>query len=207
MARTYTQADRDITEFAKRAKSVLWRQEIGKNNEHHTYDSWISRVEFLKSPDGGAYTKQQAIVRASKEYKCLHQLLREYDLRSFDPNPESHPNVLMKADLAPDASLAGVICDNKEQTYRQSLQWAIDAAGCFMRTGKAPTSCPCDTAYYLYQQAIAEPKDFLGRVGQIESKGVGESEEEKDLKRAGKRSVKELESMLQEILGDRHEGT
>jgi hypothetical protein len=71
-----------------------------------------------------------------------------------------------------------------------------------MRTGQRPISCPCDTAYYLYQQAIAEPKDFLGRVGQIESKGVGESEEEKDLKRAGKRSIRELEVMLKEILGD-----
>ena len=191
---------RNVTEFAKRVKSVLWRQDTGK--VHPTYDSWQSRVAFLQDKEGGAYTKQQAIVRASKEYPCLHRLFREYDLKAFDPNPESHPNLLMKSDLAPNSTLGGVICDNISQTYRQSLQWAIDAAGYFQRTGKAPISCPCDTAYYLYQQAIAEPKDFLGRVGQIESKGAVESEDEKDLKRAGKRSIKELEEMLMEIVGD-----
>lgn len=194
------QDTRNVTEFAKRVKSVLWRQDTGK--EHPTYESWQSRVAFLQDAAGGAYTKPQAIVRASKEYDCLHRLFREYDLKAFDPNPESHPNLITKEAITADNTLAGVICENKEQTYRQSLQWAIDAAGCYMRTGQKPTSCPCDTAYYLYQQAIAEPKDFLGRVGQIESKGVGESEEEKDLKRAGKRSIKELEAMLIELVGN-----
>jgi hypothetical protein len=191
---------RDMNEFAKRVKSVLWRQESGKVKS--TYDSWKSRVDFLQSSDGGAYSKQQAIVRASKEYPCLHRLFREYDIKAFDPNPESHPNIATLDAVRSDSTLAGVICENKEQTYRQSLSWAIDAAGKYQRTGQAPISCPCDAAYYLYQQAIAEPKDFLGRVGQIESKGVGESEEEKDLKRAGKRSIKELEAMLVELLGD-----
>lgn len=191
---------RDVTEFAKRVKSVLWRQETGK--EHPTYDTWVSKVEFLQSSDGGSYTKPQAIVRASKDYPCLHRLFREYDIRAFDPNPESHPNILTKDAVKPDNTLAGVICENKEQTYRQSLQWAIDAAGEYLRTGRPPISCPCNSAYYLYQQAISEPKDFLGRVGQIESKGVGESEEEKDIKRSGKRSIKEIEMMLQEILGE-----
>jgi hypothetical protein len=194
------QDTRDVTEFAKRVKSVLWRQDTGK--EHPTYESWQSRVKFLQDKEGGAYTKQQAIVRASKEYECLHRLFREYDLKAFDPNPESHPNLITKDAIQPDNTLAGVICENKQQTYRQSLQWAIDAAGRYMRTGEKPISCPCDSAYYLYQQAISEPKDFLGRVGQIEAKGVGDSEEEKDIKRAGKRSVKEIESMLQELLTD-----
>ena len=191
---------RSVTEFTKRVKSVLWRQDTGK--EHPTYESWLSRVAFLQDKDGGAYTKQQAIVRASKEYECLHRLFREYDLKAFDPNPESHPNLVMKSDIAPDNTLAGVVCEERVQTYRQSLQWAIEAAGCYLRTGQRPASCPCDTAFYLYQQAIAEPKDFLGRVGQIEAKGVGDSEEDKDTKRAGKRSIKELESMLAELLGD-----
>jgi hypothetical protein len=188
---------RDITEFSKRVKSVLWRQDTGKDKP--TYNSWKSRVDFLSSKDGGAYTKHEAIVRASKEYKCLERLFREYDLRAFDPNPESHPNIVMKPSISPNSTLGGVICEDKQRTYRESLQWAIEAAGRYQRVNEMPISCPCDAAYYLFQQAITEPKDFLSRVGQIEAKGAGESEEEKDLKRAGKRSIKELEEMIQEI--------
>jgi len=197
-----TTSQRSIDEFAKRVRSVLWRQEPGNADKKTTYKSWQARVDWLRSPDGGDYTKSQAIVRASKEYRCLYQLFREYDLKDFDPNPESHPEIIHQADVAPDNTLGGVICENKKQTYRENLQWAIDAAGKYQRTGEKPISCPCDAAYYLYQQAISEPKDFLGRVGQVESKDVGESAEEKDRKRSGKRSIKELEWMIQELIGD-----
>lgn len=195
-----TTPNRDINEFSKRVKSILWRQDGGKDKP--VYNAWKSRVDFLQSADGGAYTKNQAIVRASKEYDCLHRLFREYDIKEFDPNPESHPNLVMQGAVQPNSTLAGVLCDNKSQTYRESLQWAIDAAGCYLRTGQMPISCPCDAAYYLYQQAIQEPKDFLGRVGQIEAKGIDGSEEDKDMKRAGRRSISELEAMLQEIMSD-----
>jgi hypothetical protein len=191
---------RDITEFSKRVRSVLWRQDSGK--EKPTYNAWLERVEYLQSPDGGAYTKPQAIVRASKEHKCLERLFREYDVKEFDPNPESHASIVYKSDITASGTLADVICDNVTQTYRESLQWAIEAAGCYMRTGKSPISCPCDTAFYLYQQAIQEPKDFLSRVGQIESKGLTEDAEAKDLKRAGRRSIKEIEAMLEEMTKD-----
>ena len=196
-------ANREVTKFASRVRSILWSQDVGK--EKPTYAAWKSKVEFLQDKNGAAYTKSEAIVQASKDYPCLERLFREYDLRKFDPNPDSHPNLLMRADLEPakQAGLAdGVICANKQQTYRESLQWAIDAAGKFFRTQQKPSVCPCDAAYYLYQQAISEPKDFLGRVGQIESKGISETQEEKDIRRSGKRSLKELESMLQEILQD-----
>jgi hypothetical protein len=156
-------------------------------------------VDYLQSDDGGGYTKNQAIVRASKEYKCLKLLFREYDLKLFDPNPESHPDIVHKQDIQPDKTLNGVICEGKQQSYKESLQWAIEAAGKFLRTNENPISCPCDAAYYLYQQAITEPKDFLGRVGQIEAKVAGESEDDKNIKREGKRSISEIESMLQEL--------
>jgi len=190
----------DYQEFAKRAKSVLWRQDQGKDKPH--WDRWKARIEFLNSPAGGGFTKPQAIIRASKEFPCLQRLFREYDVSSYDPTPDSHPQLVMKKDIEPTGTLADVLCENIKQSYRESLQWAIEAAGQYQRTGKKPLSCPCDTAYYLYQQAITEPKDFLGRVGQIESKGVGESAEDKDARRAGKRSIKEIELMLEGMLSD-----
>lgn len=189
-----------VAEFQKRVRSVLWRQD--HNKDKPTYNAWLSRVEFLQSDDGGGYSKNQAVVRASKEYTCLKQLFREYDLKDFDPNPDSHPDVVHQSAIKPDGTLNGVINENKAQTYKQNIQWALEAAGRERRTQEKPISCPNDSAYYLYVQAITDPKEFMSRLGQVESKSLGETQEQKDLKRSGKRSIKELEQMLQELLPD-----
>lgn len=187
----------DLSAFASRAKSVLWRQD---GAEKATYESWKARVEALQSPDGGRLTHNQAIVRASKEFPCLHRLFREYDLRSFDPNPDSHPIEHFGNSYAqPGFQKPSVLCENVEQTHRDNLNWAITTAGEFLRTGREPVTCPNDAAFYLYEQAKAEPKEFLSRFNQIESKGDQESEEKRNTRIAGKRSLAELDSMLSEL--------
>jgi len=191
--------NRNIVEFEKRVKSTLWRQEPGK--EKKSYDAWKARVNELVDVANAGYTHPQAVVQASKDYPCLARLFREYDLSTFDPNPDSHP-----------ATSGGnsdngkvVVCKNEKLTYRQSLQWAITAAGAFLRTGEQPIECPCDAAWYLYEQARAEPKDFLGKVGQVESKGAGESEDVKNARKSGRRSIAEIDSMLAVLEGDDNE--
>jgi len=164
-AKRAKQTGSGIEEFAKRARSILWRQDHSK--EKPTYDKWQARVKELQ--ENSDCTKNQAVVRASKEFKCLNRLFKEYDVRDFDPNPESHPEIKHYGDKP--TLQESVICEGIEQSYRESLRWAIQAAGAYLRTSKSPKTCPCDAAWYLYRQAIEEPRDFMGRVGQVESKG------------------------------------
>jgi hypothetical protein len=188
----------DLASFKSRARSVLWRQD---GAEKKTFEAWKARVEALQAPDGGKLTHNQAIVRASKEFPCLHRLFREYDLRSFDPNPESHPDIRHWGNpvAQPGFQKPSVLCENIEQTHRDNLNWAITTAGEFLRTGREPVTCPNDAAYYLYEQAKAEPKEFLSRFNQIEAKGDIESEEKRNIRKAGKRSLAEIDSMLAEL--------
>ncbi len=185
-----------MAEFAKRVRSILWRDDPGKVKG--TYNAWQSKVEFLQSQ---GHTKQQAVLMASKEYPLLHRLWREYDLREYDPSPESHPALYASAVAKDIKQAGGVVCEGKQQSYRDSLNWAIEAAGKYIRTGQSPVSCPCDAAYYLYDQAVKEPKDFLGRLGQVESKGVG-NEPDSDIRRAGRRSLREIEEFLKGLTND-----
>jgi hypothetical protein len=92
-----------------------------------------------------------------------------------------------------------VECKGLKQTYRDSLRWAIEAAGKWKGEKEKPTICPCWTAWYLYEQAIDDPKDFLGKVGQVESKGDADSEAQQSARLAGARSVAEIDGMLAEL--------
>jgi hypothetical protein len=90
-----------------------------------------------------------------------------------------------------------VICENKEQTYRQNLRWAIDAAGDFHRTGHKPKGCPNNSAWFLYVQAVKDPKDFLGKIGQVESKG--EDDPNKELRIFTQHSIEEIDVFLESL--------
>lgn len=184
----------EVTQFTKRVRSVLWRQDNGADKK--TYDAWSARVAALESPDGGGYTKTQAVVRASKEFPCLHRLFREYDLTAYDPNPDSHPTIQTFGKPVTEIT---VMNEGIEQSYRESLRWAIDAAGEYLNTGKQPATCPCNAAFFLYRQALGEPRDFLAKLGQIEIKADVESEAIRSARKAGNRSVAEIDAMLDEL--------
>ena len=181
---------KDVNSFASRVRSVLWRQDSGEDKK--TYEDWKSRVSELESDDGAGMTHNEALVRASKEYPCLTRLFREYDVADFDPNPESHPQIQHFGQKPAIVATS----EGREQSYRDNLRWAIETAGTYMRTGNHPSTCPNDAAWYLYRQAIEEPKDFLSRVGQVESKGDNEAEEQRLSRKSGQRSLAELNEML-----------
>ena len=185
----------DVAKFASQARSILWALDDGSGSEHKIYYAWEARIAALSSEDGGGMNKNSAIIRASKEYPALKQLFREYDVRAFDPNPTSHPAVHHYGDR----DVVSVECENIKQSYRENLNWAIQAAGATSRTGKQPESCPCDAAWYLYEQAIKDPKDFLGKVSQVEAKGDSESEDRRRGRLASERSLAEIDGMLAEL--------
>jgi len=88
--------------------------------------------------------------------------------------------------------------EEKEQTYRENLNWAISAAGEFLRTNREPGKCPNNIAWFLYKQAIAEPKDFMAKVTQIESKIVDDITTQ-EINRSVKHSLQEIETFLENL--------
>lgn len=184
-----------IKAFSKRVRSILWRQDGG--NSKKTYEAWRARVDELQAEDGSNYTHEQAVVAASKDFKCLTRLFREYDVSAFDPNPGSHADIVQYGKATVDA--ADIACEHTEQTYRDSLRWAIAAAGRYLRTKDHPVVCPCDAAFYLYRQAIEEPKDFMSKVNQIESKADAEAEARKNSRKHSDRATQEIDMMLTEL--------
>lgn len=182
-----------IAEFAKRARSILWRED--KSQTKKTYDAWTARVDELESEDGGGYSKNEAIVRASKEFPCLHRLFREYDVAAFDPNPGSHPKIKHFGSAKGESEMQ---IGDGELSYRDAIRWAMDAAGRYMN-GEQVATCPCSAAFYLYKQAIESPRDFLQKVGQIEAKAEAETQEKRVARKANARQLSEIEFMLDEL--------
>lgn len=178
-------------EFKKRARSILWRQDPGAKTDEQktTYNAWAVRVESLEKNVGRSH--REAIVEASKEFPCLHRLFRECDVSMYDRDPTKFPEI--QHGTKPKVKVKS---EGKEQTYRENLNWAIFSAGRFLRTGDLPRVCPNDVAYYLFMQAKEEPKDFLSRFNQMEAKST-DSEENRRTEKVAKRSVDELNSMLE----------
>lgn len=186
-----------IVEFAKRARSILWRQD-GK--EKGTYKRWEELVEGFKA--GGGMNPHQAIVQASKDFPCLKQLFREYNVGANDPHPESHPDI---QHFGQPNLMGSVENEGRPLGHRENLAWAIDTAGKTLRTGEEPTSCPNDAAYYLYRQACDDPKDFFGKFTQVDIRGGDEGEEQRLARKSGKRSIEDINKMLESLVETEHE--
>lgn len=93
-----------------------------------------------------------------------------------------------------------MLCENKTQTYRENLNWALDAAGQFLMTGTRPKTCPNSSAWFLYTQACAEPKDFMAKVNQIESKDMNKGDSGEEVKKGSKKALSDIEKFLSNLL-------
>ncbi len=188
-----------LREFHQRARSVLWRLDP-KDSGKEKYHAWEARIEELQKESGCQYG--EAVIRASKEYPSLYRLFREYDVREFDPSPESHAMVRHFGESArasvTDGEEVDVVIQDQDLSYRDNLSWAMAAAGEFLRTKQNPGLCPNDSAWFLYVQAVEAPKEFMAKVGQIESKN-DEGEGRRELIKGGRRSIRELDAMLDEL--------
>jgi hypothetical protein len=85
--------------------------------------------------------------------------------------------------------------EGRIQTYRDNLTWAMNTAGEYSRTKVHPTTCPNNAAWFLYQQALNEPKDFMAKVSQIESK-IQDNDEVSVIKRSAKKTLDEITAFL-----------
>lgn len=93
-----------------------------------------------------------------------------------------------------DDSDCPIKCKGIEQSHYDNMLWALDAAGLHLRTGKEPNACPNDSAYFLFCQAKDEPKAFMDKVNQMESKQA--DKQNPIIKREEKRSIREIDVML-----------
>jgi len=182
-----------MKEFRKRARSILWRQD---GQEKKTYKRF---EELVTSFTQGGMTPDQAIVQAAKDFDCLKRLFREYDVSDYDPHPGSHPDTPRPPE---EKDVPTVRCENKELSYRENLGWALTAAGEYLRKATTPKVCPNDQAYYLYIQAIEQPKDFMQRLGQVEAKSDSIQEEQRLARKSSKLTIEEIDEMLTMLEAD-----
>ncbi len=182
-----------IERFEVEAKKLLWAKSHTKGNKHPDYDAWKTRIAEVTSQK--KISRLEAVLIASKECTCLAPLMNEYDFESYgivgSPNiKEGH---------------IGIVCLNEELSYRDNLRWALGAAGEMQRSRVPPIECPNNSAWYLYTQAIQDPKDFLQRLGQVESKVLESERESEDTKRQSKRSILELDEQLATLEEEKEE--
>lgn len=188
-----------IEKFAKAVRKTLWP--IGAHN-HTEYHAWNDRVAELKKEKG--YTTPQAQVQAAKEQPACLTLFEHYDVADYDPEPGSHDDAeaCMQRKRDNRVQEAGNVQNEEiDQSHRDNLTWAMEAAGRFRRTGEEPASCPNDSAYFLYRRAIEEPKEFLARINQLELKKTVDSGEAK----AARKSIEELSLMLESLTEEEEE--
>lgn len=180
-----------VMEFAKRVKKYLWPLD-GKSRKR--FNAFQERRLHLEDQEG--YSFGQAIVKAAKDFPEVDGLWGLFpDIRAFDVDPSTSPEIKINRQGY------GMNCEGKELTYRENLNWALNAAGEWLRTGEEPESCPNNQSYYLFVQAREEPRNFLQRVSQAESKGDGQRDEERKLEKDSKRAADDIDRMLKE-LGD-----
>ncbi len=181
--------------FVRDAKEILRAQTFdGKGVDSHT--TWMNWVESLQSE---GFTRPQAVVQGSKAFACLRLLYMKYDIWDFDIKPDSHPDVKHKRDMKESEKSKVVPNEGRELSYRENIRWAAAAAGRWFREKKQPESTPNDTAWFLYVMAQDAPKDFGAKLSQVESKDIGEGEDERLIKREGLRMIKQLDDMLEEL--------
>lgn len=183
-------------DFMSDVRKFLWNMPPN-DRQHAVYYDWLEAVRILIEEKNVA--KNFAYVEACKEVRELVQFFRKYDVKKFDRFPESNSAIAEIYDKFWPATMQPIRCENREQSHRENLAWAIQAAGERLRTGRDPATCPNDSAFYLYTQARDDPKDFLARFTSIEAKrGDGDSV---NRAQSGK-AVSEINMMLSTILDD-----
>lgn len=187
-----------INEFKSRASKILWRVNPGK--EKIQYDRWKAMVEEFKKDN--KMSGPQAVVQASKSFDALKPLFATCDVSALDPHPGSHADIVH---YGKDANRPTIRCLDKTLSNRENLTWAIEAAGEERSPeGGPPSECPNWAAYFLYLQALSDPNNFTSKYLQAEMR-VGEDEDDERRRKSGKRSINEINEML-ELLNQKPEG-
>jgi hypothetical protein len=126
------------------------------------------------------YDAGEAICKLAEDYHCTEKTVKRHVQRGMRSEME-----------------VTIPSEGKQQSYRQNLNWALEAAGRFIRTKDEPESCPNDAAFFLYTQAVAEPKDFMAKVSTLEKGSEDQSDREE--KRSTRKSLAEIEAFLEKL--------
>lgn len=125
----------------------------------------------------------------------LAELSREYGVSEDTVRTHCYPKKPSTKEFAPDR----VESEGKKQSYRENINWAMEAAGEYLRTKVRPKICPNDSAWFLYCCAIEEPKDFLAKVSAVEKSTEDPTGAES--KKSTKKSLAEIETFLENLNG------
>jgi hypothetical protein len=166
-------ANAEITAFVRKARPLLL---AAGANIHAQWEQRIGELEL----DG--QSRPAAIITASKEFACLTPLF-------VDPDT-AKPEVLEDQRMA---------SEDREQSHIENLRWAADAAGRALRTGRNPATCPNDTAYGFFVQAMADYKGFMATLSQSEGRSKQEAEKDDEATHAERLSIEEIEKLLERI--------
>jgi len=140
--------------------------------------------------------------KMAKEYasgSSLAELSRAYGVSDDTVRAHCYPKKPTAKEFTPNR----VESEGRKQTYRENINWALGAAGEYLRTKARPKMCPNDSAWFLYCCAIEEPKDFLAKVSAVEKSAeeVGGSE----IKKSTRKSLVEIETFLEMLDGEEEE--
>jgi len=188
-------AQRELQEFTKRVRSILWRSDPTRVK----YNAWQDRVNSLEA---GGMARKEAIVQASKDFPELTKLFREYNVSDYDPHEGSHPKVEHHG--TPKAR-KGIPYTGEKLTQLDSLRWAAQAAGHFLNTGVPPERAPNAECYLYYRMAQDEPKEFLSRIIQLFARYDESSAEEKRMKKRSKMAIDEIMENLRVLEEEENE--
>ena len=200
-----------LRDFLRQVRKILFRYDRGPDKK--SYNDWQGKT--LELYQTGDYSKYECQVMAARKFECCRPLFDKFDVSAYDPMakkgdvtggntpfPEGSQVAISENTierLTSKKPVKNVIeCEDKDLSYRENLSWAVKAVGSERRTGVPPETCPNDTAYWLYEQAKMEPKEFLAKLNAIEARNLGK-EDESVGRRAAKRSIEDLDAMLAEL--------
>lgn len=178
--------NRKLREFLQAIRYKLW------STDRKEYDQWKRRKNELFQV--GSMREEEAYVAAAKEFPMLKEVFDTYNYSKWDSSlvctPDDKAKQLMEE--------REIKIEGRELSYRENVAWALNAIGVYKRTTMGPATCPNDSAYWLYLQALNDPKSFLDKVNSMEMKVMSSSTKEQS-KELAQRSMEEIEDMLEEL--------
>jgi hypothetical protein len=169
-----------LQHFQKKARVLLAKRSRAK------VTAWNMQIDDLEA---GGMKRPEAIVAASEHFPELQPLLNAM---------REQEEAVKETAAVEDAT--GVKIGRKKQPYIENVRWAVAAAGKFKLYNTKPTKCPNYTAWYLFEQAIADPSKFTALLNQSENKQKEEKDEQKEsIIKESERSIKQIDRLLAEI--------
>lgn len=144
----------------------------------------------------GRYLAGERVTDLALEYQISHRAIHSHLKKRGAVD-------VVRGTKTSDPQAPPVVIEGRETSYRESLNWALEAAGRFLRTHASPETCPNDSTWYLYCQACESPKDFLSHIHQVEGRATDDGG--KEISQEARRSIAEIEAILESFSGEEYD--